>query len=51
MKQLAILWLSLTAAFLSSCTVFIFNEEEHARKDTGDTISIIIAHDIEDNRQ
>ena len=51
MKKFTIVCVCIAAVFLSSCTVFVLNEEEHAKKDHGDTISITITHNIEDNQQ
>jgi hypothetical protein len=43
--------LSVGAIFFSSCTVFVFNDDEHAKKDCEDTLSIIITHSVEKDGQ
>jgi hypothetical protein len=49
MKRFAILFISVAVALLSSCALFIVNDEDHPRKDGGDTISITITHGIEND--
>ncbi len=47
MKRLTFISSGLIVVLVSSCTVFVFNEDEHAKKNSGDSISIVITHGIE----
>ncbi len=47
MKRFIVAWISIVAPVLSSCTVFILNDDEQTRKDPKDTVSITIIHDWE----
>jgi hypothetical protein len=39
--------MGLMVILMSSCTVFVFNEDKNAKKDSGDSISIVITHSAE----
>jgi hypothetical protein len=52
MKRFIKVSMSLMVILMSSCTVFVLNEEEHSKKDSRDSISIVITHSAEyDMRQ
>jgi len=51
MKRLALVSLGIAAALLSSCAIFVVNDDPPRKDGDGDTVSITIIHGAESGGQ
>lgn len=42
MKKIAVICIAVSAVFISSCTVFVFNEDDRGKKDSSDSVTVTV---------